>query len=280
VASTHGRIFWWFAGNGARTNRADLAGNITRTVPEAAMREGNFARLLTVNPVLNQVYDPLSVRADSARKNHYIRSPFPGNVIPAARMVNPVLDTYLPFIPLPNDQSPDPRAGFANNYLAAGMPNTAESRSYSNRVDYLPNARHHIFARWLYSNLVEDRGDWTYETAPGLSSNGASRRSRGANLDWTFAVSPALVISAGASLGELRKGTRITPAQSLTPSQSRTPGVPGRVCGSTGYPAPDDHPRRLQSRPGGLSADRPLSHSGVPCGRDTTVAGTLDPGRL
>ena len=64
------------------------------TVPTEAMRNGDFSPLLAVDPVRYQIYDPLTTRPDPARPGHWVRDPFPGNIIPRDRFDNPFYDFY------------------------------------------------------------------------------------------------------------------------------------------------------------------------------------------
>jgi hypothetical protein len=65
------------------------------TLPTPAERQGNFSDLLPASATLVQIYDPLSIQPDPSRPGHYVRSPFPGNILPQSRIVNPVYQNYL-----------------------------------------------------------------------------------------------------------------------------------------------------------------------------------------
>ena len=56
-------------------------------------------------------------------------------------------DFYLKRMPLPNNDPTDPTREPVNNYLATGMPNTVDYRSFNNRIDYQLNDKHRFFFR-------------------------------------------------------------------------------------------------------------------------------------
>ena len=91
--------------------------------PTMAMRAGNFAPIQQVDAIRYTVYDPNSVRVDPARAGHWVRDPFPGNVIPGARFKNPMYDFFAKRMPVPNADPTDPRREPVNNLLVPGMPN-------------------------------------------------------------------------------------------------------------------------------------------------------------
>ena len=92
------KLFFFFSYAGVRDRRPEDPQGINYTVPTLANRQGDFSDLLGVDAVRYQIYDPLSVRPDPARPTHYIRDPFQGNRIPAARRINPLYDKYVKFV--------------------------------------------------------------------------------------------------------------------------------------------------------------------------------------
>lgn len=67
------------------------------------MRGGDFSALLPIDAVRYQVYDPASTRRDPSRAGHWVRTPFAGNVLPRARMTNPIYSTYTRMMPVANN---------------------------------------------------------------------------------------------------------------------------------------------------------------------------------
>ena len=97
------------------------ASGATNTVPTLAMRSGNFSSSLTGRNLLpgqtdalgnpyfeNVIYDPATTQVTNGS---YVRSPFPGNIIPMSRL-SPVALKIQSYIPVPDV----PGAGNLNNW--------------------------------------------------------------------------------------------------------------------------------------------------------------------
>jgi len=217
------RLFFFFSYTGTK-DRMTETGNINRTIPSLANREGDFSQLLKVDPVRYQLYDPLTVRADPARPTHFIRSPIPGNTIPKSRWLNPTYEAYRRFLPTPNNEPSDPRQEPVNNYVAVGMPWNTDYYAVTNRFDYQHSSKHRFFGRWTSSDWIEDRYDWTYESYPGLRGQKQnSRRSTGATLDWVYAVRPATVINVTGMYNGYAEAGLYPVAKSFKPSDVGLP---------------------------------------------------------
>lgn len=200
------RLFFFFSYNGYIAAQREEPGNMNRDVPTSLNRRGDFSDLLAVDPVRYQIHDPLSVRPDPARPTHYIRDPFPGNVLPQSRLVNPVYNFYSKIMPMPNNPPRDPKLEPRNNYLATGIPWTYEYSAIGNRVDYHHSDRHRFFTRWSWNDFYEKRSDWTYETMPGLHENGLVRQNLGATADWVYTGSATTVLDFAVAVNEYREG--------------------------------------------------------------------------
>jgi hypothetical protein len=94
----------------------------------------------------------------------------------------------------------------SNNYIAAGQPWNSKYDAYSNRVDYQLSDKNRFFGRWNYNLYKEDRGDWTFQTLPGLQNGGTVLRNRGVTVDWVYAATPHTVFNASISTTENRSG--------------------------------------------------------------------------
>ena len=71
------------------------------SVPTAAERAGDFSQVYTQAGVLKTIYDPFSAVPDPNRPGQFIRSAFPGNIIPKSLM-DPVGVNSATYWPLPN----------------------------------------------------------------------------------------------------------------------------------------------------------------------------------
>jgi hypothetical protein len=202
------KFFWFFTYNAFKDVKSEDPSTFNRTVPTAEMRDGNFASLLNVTNQNGKyiVYDPITVAADGARATHFIRTPFPGNVIPKNRFVNPSYDKITKLYPLPNN-SPAANQDPTNNYLASKTPYNWNYHAYSNRMDYQISNKWRAFGRWSVNDFgPEDRGDWTYESARGLNVGGLVRNNKGGNFDLVFTQTSSTVWDFNIAMDQFREG--------------------------------------------------------------------------
>ncbi len=124
----------------------------TSTVPTSAQKRGVFAQ---------PIFDP---RTTSQGPSGFVRDPFPGNTIPAARF-DPAARAVAGRYPAPNVFNGINEAT-ANNYRRVGADTTAQDQ-FDLRLDHYLGARHRIFSR--YSYLRDD----SEPTAPLPDGSGA-----------------------------------------------------------------------------------------------------------
>jgi hypothetical protein len=117
-----------------------------RTVPTDAMRRGDFSALLGQGIA---IYDPATAQLVNGR---VVRSPFPGNVIPADR-IDPVAANVLKYFPAANQ--PGDAQG-RNNYFSVN-PRTDDFYSISTRVDHHVTDQQQAFVRYTRNHRVESR---------------------------------------------------------------------------------------------------------------------------
>src|SRR5215207_1091012 len=91
------RTFFFFAYEGLRQKLPTIT---TTSVPTELQRAGNFSQTRANNGQLVAIYDPLTTRPDPDRAGQYIRSPFPGNIIPPDR-IDPVAAKIQSYYPAP-----------------------------------------------------------------------------------------------------------------------------------------------------------------------------------
>ncbi len=217
------RLFFFFSVNGFRDAKKAYADYWNRTIPTLANRAGDFSDLLRVDAVRYQIYDPLTVRRDPARPTHYIRDPFAGNIIPASRRVNPAYAAYDKLLPTPNNNPLDPGREPLNNYLAVAMPFNFRYKAFTNRIDYHHSTAHRFFGRWGWAQPIEDRIDWTYESAPGLHNDNLTRLNRNATFDWVYTRGAATVVNATVGVSEFQEGFPAYKAHEYKPSDVGLP---------------------------------------------------------
>ena len=187
-------------------NKDDRPVNPTQhTIPTDAHLRGDFSDLLAIDPVRYQIYDPLSVRPDPARPGFFIRDPFPGNIIPQNRVINPMYQHYVKFLPKPNNNPTDPRQEPTNNYLVRTYTDPIQSQIYGARFDYNHSNSHRFFGRWSGSHFTEGLDDWTYQSAA-IHSEDMKRTTNAGTGNWTWVKSSTTVIDAQLSANAFHEG--------------------------------------------------------------------------
>ena len=166
---------------------------------------GDFSNLLAVDPVRYQIYDPLTVRPDPARPGFFIRDPFPGNIIPANRIVNPMYQHYIKFLPTPNNNPTDPRQEPANNYVVRTYTDPIQSQIFGARLDYNHSNTQRFFGRWSGSHFIEGLDDWTYQSAA-IHAEDMKRTTLAGTGNWTWIKSNTTVIDAQLSANAFHEG--------------------------------------------------------------------------
>ncbi|MBI2685312.1 MAG: TonB-dependent receptor [Acidobacteria bacterium] len=152
------------------------SGPATASVAPAAWRTGNLSQFLTQNLT---VKDPATGAV------------FPGNIIPASRITNPVAlklfgspDLY----PLPNNTGTGP-LGITNNFIASQASKVSNHQA-DVKVDLRPTDKDSISARWSI-------GRYTFLGAraalPVLLTSGTEGPTTSAVVSWTRTYTPRLV---------------------------------------------------------------------------------------
>jgi len=212
------RLFFFFSYNGFKDVKVEEPTAVNRTVPTERQRVGDFSELLAIDPVRYQIYDPRTARLVDGR---VVRDPFPNNQVP---ILNRLYQHYLKFYPLPNNPAGVVGREGQNNYLASQTPFNWDYKAFSNRVDWNASDRHRMFVRWSWNDFVEDRGDWTYETARGLHTNGLNRRNIGGTVDHVWLQNASTIWNVSVAYNRFREGNlRNSVQRSLNPSSVGLP---------------------------------------------------------
>jgi hypothetical protein len=135
------KTFFFFSYEGLRQGQA---AEITTTVPTALQRTGDFSQTVTASGAKVSIYDPSTTVASGSA---YVRQPFSGNVIPAAR-VDPVGAAIVAYYPLPTN------SGVTNNYFGSGVA-TVNINTYDVKVNENFNDRNRIFVRYSRRDLQQ-----------------------------------------------------------------------------------------------------------------------------
>ncbi len=234
----HGRnrLFFFFNFSGTNQRMIEMTASTNVTVPTLKNRQGDFSDLLAVGSQY-QIYDPVTVQQDSARQGHWVRSPFPGNIIPKSRWANPMTSFYNPLFPNPNSSPTSASKEPLNNYVTPAMPWNFNYYSASNRIDYHHSGKNRFFGRWNWSRFQEDRSDWTYETLRGLQSSALVRRNGGGVFDWVYTPTATSYFDFGVSANRYTTGTLNTVSKQYKPSDVGLPQyVDQKAAGMTHLP--------------------------------------------
>ena len=238
-------------------NKDDRPVNPTQhTIPTDAHLRGDFSDLLAIDPVRYQIYDPLTVKPDPARPGFFIRDPFPGNIIPQSRIINPMYQHYVDFLPKPNSNPVDPRQEPTNNYLVRTYTDPIQSQIYGARLDYNHSNSHRFFGRWSGSYFTEGLDDWTYQSV-GIHSEDMKRTTNAGTGNWTWVKSSTTVIDAQLSANAFHEGGERKTLATLTSADVGLPGVSGREMRRVRRGADREHTRRIL-----CAADRDLRGRG------------------
>ncbi len=116
---------------------------ILTSVPSIAMRQGDFSQTGL------SIYDPFSTQPNPnpSANNNYIRTQFPGNVIPANRF-SPVGLAILNAYPAPNTGSPN---AVTNNFIASPNISSDHFRNWIGRVDQNFGEKERAFFRYSHN---------------------------------------------------------------------------------------------------------------------------------
>lgn len=122
------------------------------TLPTALERTGNFTATRDSRGAVLNVYDAWSTQPNPAGSG-FVRTPFPGNVIPTSRM-DPVAQNILKLIPLPNVPPADAFTS-TNNYLFLGASPTDQASS-NIKIDHRLSDRDNGFFRFTQTRQTRE----------------------------------------------------------------------------------------------------------------------------
>lgn len=126
------KTFFFFNYEGTRIRRSTT---MRGRVPTDSEKNGDYSGQATL-------YDPATTVPDPSNPNKFVRTPFPGNVIPSTRF-DPVYDVAEKYWPEPNN----PAGGINFNYLrTASEPDDTDQ--YNIRVDHMFTPSDTVFARY------------------------------------------------------------------------------------------------------------------------------------
>ena len=215
----NGRNKTFFFGNWEQYNYINHSQSIT-SVPIASWRNGDFSNLYTATGALIPIYDP-NTTVVNPNGSGYIRTQFPGNVIPTSRL-DPVAQKINAFYPAPN-LAPSNQFTQANNYLSSVALNST-MQQYTTRVDHRFSDADTFFARYTFFVNYTDNGTASPWPDPAVRARYDHFNTRNSAFAETHVFSPTIV-------NDFRVGT----ARQYFPFQaaSYNEGYPAKL----GFPA-------------------------------------------
>jgi hypothetical protein len=137
--------------------RDSTAGSFTGTMPTALERTGNFSQTTDSNGKSIVIYDPSTTMlnpAAPAGTTQYIRTAFPGNMVPATE-INPIATKLLSYYPMPNE--PGVGLSSVNNYFS-NSPGSDKNDSVDARFDQRISDHQLIYAHidWFANHIIQN----------------------------------------------------------------------------------------------------------------------------
>ncbi len=160
------------------------SGPATASVAKGPWRTGNLSDWLALST-------PQIVRDPSTGDTLAARTPFPGNIIPAARITNPVAKKLFgdsTLYPLPN-QSGTGALGITSNYLSASA-NLLKNHQADVKIDHRLSDKDNLSGRWSIGRY-ETYG--SQAALPVFMTGGTTGPTQTAVVNWTRTFSPAVV---------------------------------------------------------------------------------------
>jgi hypothetical protein len=201
------KTFFFFAYEGIRWIQS---GSAVGTLPTAAQRTGDFSQTYDSSGNVIPIYNPFSTVPDPNNPGQYVRTQYPGNVIPSGQ-INPVATALLTYLPLPN-QPGDPVTGANNYYTNYSSP--IHENSFSLRLDHALTGRQRILGRYSINDTSQTRPNLYGNASPNyLISNPTAGndflRQQQITIDYTNAFTPNAIIDLNSSYVRYYIGRRV-----------------------------------------------------------------------
>jgi len=201
------RLFFFMDYQGTRERDS---GTSLNTVVPAALRTGNLA----VFPA-GSIKDPLTGQ------------PFPGNVIPANRIVNPVAQALFSnpkLYPLPNAQGTGP-LGLQNNFVGVSA-NSLNNDQADAKIDFRATDKDNISGRFTIARYFA--GQPSAVALPALLGSSTNAPTTGGVINWTRTISASIVNEARVGYTRVHIDTNTTdPGGVFGANGNSLLGIPG-----------------------------------------------------
>jgi hypothetical protein len=250
------KVFWSLTYGGEHDAKPETANSYAHVVPSAAEKTGNFSDLLKVTSdgLSYQLYDPFSVKLDPSQSGtHYVRTPIPGNILPASytNMGSAIYKNYTKYWPDPNnsfDPTQAQNSGCAStsacnnaDFMGVTTPYNWLFGEWTGRMDMNLTSKLRVFGRYTRNHFVEYRSDWTYFIVQGFNNTGANgagvtRDDQNGVLDFIYTLTPTTMLHVAGSVSNWMSYSTTYPyPSSISPSGMGLPSYVDQNCGSWCY---------------------------------------------
>jgi hypothetical protein len=148
----HNKTFWFFGYEQWHYRGAAIQ---LASVPTAAQRNGDFSSTYDSTGKLIPIYDPATTKPNPSG-NGYVRTPFPGNIIPPSRFDSLAM-AVLKYMPLPNT-TPQNLTTNTNNFISEEA-SPIDQDVILGRIDEQISQKDSVFARYAGTlNLTSNFG--------------------------------------------------------------------------------------------------------------------------
>src|SRR5262249_23141305 len=170
------------------------------TTPLVEMKKGDFSNLFASDGSRVTIFDPTTTRL-GPNGSTYIRTPFPGNVIPSDR-INPVGSKIVSFYPDPTLPGTGP--SHVNNFFQTSD-NSGELWQWTGRLDIRPTSKNAFFGRYGETNMTRCCDKRYPNGSPAETSTilPRGRRGRTLTIDWTRIINPSTTMNVRAGFSRL-----------------------------------------------------------------------------
>lgn len=187
------RTFWFFSYEGYRY--ITYANNVL-SVPTPLQRSGNFSDTRLANGTLLGIFDPEST-ATNPNGSGFVRTPFPGNTIPASRF-DRISTQIMADVPLPN-RAPTNAVTNVNNY-GEQRRRLQNNDQYIGRFDHNIGNQHRLTYRLAYNyNTIRPESQFGNYLTEGEANDIFDRNYSQQVASWAYTISPTM-------FSELRAG--------------------------------------------------------------------------
>src|SRR5439155_13920490 len=156
------------------------------TVPDAALRAGDFSKALNSNGSLQLIYNPATGNPDGTG-----RQAFPDNKIPQS-MLNPIALKIQQLFPQANTAGVG-TGGYANNYTRS-EDRAVDRENYDAKVNWNRTSSHQIWAKFSHMRAIVDDLTNYLGPDPNAPGDGGNTKVYQVTAGQTWTVTPTLLM--------------------------------------------------------------------------------------